>query len=98
MQKQRFFVTFDDGNEVETQLKSRDLANLEADGFSFDDALPMRGTYTMVHAVLRRLRAAGMLDFEPPSTVDDLLKCADIEVIEDADAEGEGSGQAAVTG
>ena len=96
MQKQSFTVTFDDGHVVTAEMKSRDLAALERDGFDIQAAPPVQGTYTLVHAVLQRLARTGALDFDPPATPDALMDCADIEEIEAA--EGEGSGQAPVSG
>lgn len=98
MQLQKFRVVFDSGESVEVQLKTRDLALAERDGFKFDEARPMQGSYTLALAGLRRLHRTGDLQFDLPEDADGLMDVADIELIEDPDTEGEGSGQGAATG
>lgn len=96
MQFQKFVVKFDDGREVEAEIKSRDLARLERDGVSVEETPPIQGSYLLAFTAMQRMKRSGRIDFDIPATVEDLMDNADIEVVEDAP--GEGSGQAAVTG
>lgn len=98
MQLQKFRVVFDSGEDVEVQLKSRDLASAERDGFVFDEAKPVGGSYTLAFAALQRMKRSGAVDFDLPESADGLMVCADLEVVEDPADEGEGSGQEAATG
>lgn len=97
--RQSYVVAFDDRPDAITVvIKSRDLATLERDGVKFDGDLPVTSTYTYVLTALRRMRRTGDIDFDPPATVEQFMDVADVEVAEDGDAEGEGSGQVATPG
>lgn len=98
MQFQKFRVVFDAGHEVEVQLKSRDLALAERDGFVFDESKPVGGSYTLAFAALQRMKRNGQVEFDLPESAEGLMDCADLEVVEDPDVEGEGSGQEAAIG
>lgn len=93
---QKFTVTFDEGQTVDVELKSRDLARLEIDGQDIQTLPPVKGSYLLAFTALQRMDRAGLIDFKLPADVDGLIDCADIES-EDDDA-GEGSGQAADSG
>lgn len=96
MQLQTFRVIFDSGEDIEVQLKSRDLAIAEREGFTFDEAKPMGGSYALALVALRRLHRSGAVETDLPDTADALMDVADLEIVEED--EGEGSGQEAATG
>jgi len=98
MQAQTLIAHFDGGQSVEVELKSRDYAKLERAGIDFAATTPGVGTYAVVFVALQRMKRQGLIDFDLPDSAEALEDVADIDVIEDEDAEGEGSGQAAVTG
>lgn len=98
LELQRFKVSFDDGHEVEAQLKSRDLAVIERDGVDFSTAPPVQGAYMLAFTALQRMKRAGLIDFDLPDDVDGLIEVADIEPIVDEDPEGKGSAPVAEPG
>lgn len=97
-QKQSFKVVFDDGHEVDVELKSRDIAKAERAGLDVESAPGMVGSYALVHVALQRMKRAGLIDFDLPDTAEGLEDIADLDVIEDGDAKGEDSGPVAATG
>lgn len=97
MKLQRFVVSFDDGQSIEVELKSRDLAALERDGVDLSATPPMRGSYLLAFAAMSRLARKGLLGVDLPGDVDELMDSADLEPVE-ADDVGEGSGQVPATG
>lgn len=97
-QNQTFRVVFDDGHEVEVELKSRDIAKAERAGLDVETSPGMVGSYALVHVALLRMKRAGLIDFDLPDTAEGLEDIADLDVIEDGDDKGEGSGQVAATG
>jgi hypothetical protein len=97
MQLQAFRIVFDSGQEVEVELKSRDIAKAERAGVKVDDASPVVGSYALAYVALQRMQRAGLLDFDLPSSAEALEDVADLEMVE-VDDTGEGSGREAVTG
>lgn len=99
MEKQSFLVHFDSGQTVEVEYKSRDIAKLERAGVVIEDTSPVVGSYALAFVALERMKRQGAIDFDLPESAEALEDVADIDVIGDPeDSEGEGSGQAAVTG
>ena len=96
----KFTVTFDNGDTFDLQVRSRDMAKAEAEGFDFGTTPPVRGSYQLALYVLHRLVRSGQIEpTDPlPETVDDLIVVADLEAVEDEDPEGKGSGQEATPG
>lgn len=82
---QKFLVMFDDGSTVEAQVRSRDLVKLEEAGVDLESVPPMRGSYILAHAALQRMSRMGLTDITVPATAEDLMDCADLEGVEDAD-------------
>jgi hypothetical protein len=92
---QAFRVAFDNGQTVEVDLKSRDVAKAERLGIKMDDAQPVVGSYALAFVALQRMKRNGQIDFELPADAEGLEDIADLEMVDD---EGEGSGQEAATG
>lgn len=97
---QRFVVSFDDGTSIEVQSSSRDMVALEKAGIDLTTMTPILGSYTLAHATLQRLKRVGKIDIDVPDTADELADLADLEPIsaDEEDPEGNGSGQAPITG
>lgn len=98
MQFKPLKVLFDDGTEVEVQLKSRDIAKAERLGFDINTTTESVGSYALVFVALQRMKRIGEIDFDLPKDSEALEDIADLEPVEVDDPEGEGSGQEAVTG
>lgn len=98
MQFKKFRVVFDAGHEVEVQPLSRDVAKAERAGLNLAETSHVVGSYALAHVALQRMRRNGEIDFDIPGTSEGLEDIADLDVVEDPDTEGEGSGQEAATG
>lgn len=95
----KMIVSFDSGEEVHIEPRTRDLAFAERDfHHDFADGHYMRSAYAQALAALCRMKRAGALSMELPDTIDGLMEIADIEVIFDEDAEGKDSVPAPTTG
>jgi len=96
MQMQTFVVVFDAGQRVEVELKSRDVAKLERSGVVIETTTAVVGSYALAFVGLERMKRAGLIDFDLPESAEELEDVADLDVA--VVAEGEGSGQEAVSG
>lgn len=97
---QKYLIRFDDGTEVEVQSSSRDMVALEKAGVNLTEMTPILGSYVLAHASLQRLKRLGKIDVDVPDTADELADLADLEPVgaDEEDPEGNGSGQAPITG
>lgn len=98
MQMQAFRVVFDSGHDVKVELKSRDVAKAERLGITMSDASPVVGSYALAFVALQRMRRLGEIAFDLPASAEALEDVADLEILEDDDATGEGSTSVAGTG
>ena len=98
MQMQSFRVVFDAGHDVKVQLKSRDVAKAERLGITMNDATPSVGAYALAYVALQRMHRTGEIAFDLPDSPEHLEDVADIEILEEDEAQGEGLGREAVTG
>lgn len=96
MRFEKIRVVFDDGHDVEVQLKSRDVAKAERLGIDLNTTSEVVGSYALVFVALQRMKRTGEIDFDLPKDAEALEDVADLDTIEVV--EGEGSGQEAATG
>lgn len=94
----QYKIIFDDGNEAIFEIKSRDVAKLERSGVKMGEDSGAIETYALAFVALERLKRQGLIDFDLPKDAEALEDIADIDMIEDPDAEGEDSGRAASPG
>ena len=85
-------VKFDDGEEFEIVPKARDMALAERDfHHDFTESGTFRSVYATALAVLGRMKRAGEIDITLPDSIDGLMDIADVEGVEEEDAEGKDS-------